>query len=83
MLTDGKTAGSDGAYRNITEGGMQETSGFTERADGLLLYVPGFGTEGILIGLTGGVNETFVSLIFLLSALELTNTDANERDRCI
>ncbi|KAF2653425.1 kelch repeat protein-like protein [Lophiostoma macrostomum CBS 122681] len=61
-LSNGKTAGSDGAYRNITEGGMQETSGFTERADGLLLYVPGYGAEGILIGLTGGVNETFTQM---------------------
>ena len=59
---DSKTAGSDGAYRNITEAGSQETSGFTERADGLLLYVPGYGAEGILIGLTGGTNATFVSL---------------------
>lgn len=62
-LRDGKTAGQDGAYRNITEGGMQETAGFTERADGLLLYIPGYGDEGILLGLTGGVNESFVSLI--------------------
>ena len=59
-LRDGKTAGQDGSFRNITEGGMQDTAGFTERADGLLLYVPGFGDEGLLLGLTGGVNETFV-----------------------
>ena len=37
-LGDGKTAGQDGAFRNITEGGMQDTAGFTERADGLLVY---------------------------------------------
>jgi hypothetical protein len=59
-LGDGKTAGQDGVYRNITEGGMQDTAGFTERADGLLLYIPGFGDEGLLLGLAGGVNETFV-----------------------
>lgn len=59
-LTDGKTAGEDGVYRNITEGGMQDTAGFTERADGLLVYIPGFGDEGLLLGLTGGVNESFV-----------------------
>lgn len=59
-LAGGKTAGSDGAYRNITEGGIQEAAGFTERADGNLVYVPGFGPEGIILGLAGGTNETFV-----------------------
>ncbi|GAB7341274.1 hypothetical protein MBLNU457_7548t1 [Dothideomycetes sp. NU457] len=58
-LSDGKTAGTDGNYRNITEGGTQNTAGFPERADGLLLYVPGFGADGILIGLAGGTNTTF------------------------
>ena len=33
-LSDGKTAGVDGSYRNITEGGIQDKSGFTKRADG-------------------------------------------------
>jgi len=56
-----KTAGSDGAWRNITSAGIQTQAGFTQRADGLLLYVPGFGAEGILLGLAGGTNETFVS----------------------
>lgn len=55
-------AGSDGVYRNITQGGLQEEAGFTERADGVLVYVPGWGNEGILLGLAGGTNETFVSL---------------------
>ncbi|KAF2008508.1 kelch repeat protein-like protein [Aaosphaeria arxii CBS 175.79] len=61
-LTDGKTAGSEGVYRNITEGGLQDTAGFTERADGLLLYVPGFGDEGLLLGLTGGINDSFTQM---------------------
>lgn len=60
-LTDGKTAGDDGVWRNVTEGGLQETSGFPERADGILVYVPGFGDEGILLGLAGGTNSTLVS----------------------
>ena len=34
-LSDGKTAGDDGSYRNITEGGIQDKSGFTQRADGI------------------------------------------------
>lgn len=60
-LKDGKKAGDDGVYRNITEGGLQGTGSFPERADGILVYVPGFGTEGTLIGVTGGDNDTFVS----------------------
>lgn len=59
-LSDNKPAGSDGAWRNITDGGAQDSAGFPERADGLLLYIPGFGAQGILIGLAGGTNDTFV-----------------------
>lgn len=59
-LGGGKVAGTDGNWRNVTEGGLQDTSGFTERADGLLLYVPGFGDQGLLLGLAGGTNATFV-----------------------
>ncbi|KAI1759572.1 hypothetical protein GGR53DRAFT_527126 [Hypoxylon sp. FL1150] len=44
-----------GAYRNITWGGIQNQDGFTERADGALVYVPGWGPSGILLGLGGGV----------------------------
>lgn len=29
---------------------------------GLLIYIPGFSEEGILLALAGGSNETFVSL---------------------
>ncbi|KAF2457641.1 hypothetical protein BDY21DRAFT_391786 [Lineolata rhizophorae] len=61
-LEDGDVAGEDGAWRNITEGGLQDTAGFPERADGLLVYVPGFGDEGILLGLAGGTNETFTQM---------------------
>ncbi|KAI9711349.1 MAG: hypothetical protein M1812_007198 [Candelaria pacifica] len=58
----GKAAGSDGAWRNITQAGVQNTPGFTERADGLLVYVPGFGKEGILLALAGGTNATFTQM---------------------
>ncbi|KAH9886879.1 hypothetical protein F4778DRAFT_786594 [Xylariomycetidae sp. FL2044] len=44
-----------GAYRNITWSGTQNQDGFTERADGVLVYVPGWGEQGILLGLGGGV----------------------------
>ncbi|KAI9670481.1 MAG: hypothetical protein M1817_004348 [Caeruleum heppii] len=61
-LQGGEQAGPDGAWRNITQGGLQEAAGFTERADGLILYVPGFSEEGILIGLAGGTNVTFTQM---------------------
>ncbi len=60
-LAGGKTAGPEGAWRNVTQGGLQEAAGFTERADGVLVYVPGYGEEGIILGLAGGTNATFVS----------------------
>ncbi|KAI5925344.1 hypothetical protein F4810DRAFT_75275 [Camillea tinctor] len=47
-------APAGGAYRNITWGGIQNQNGFTERADGVLVYVPGWGPNGILLGLGGG-----------------------------
>jgi hypothetical protein len=61
-LASGQKAGADGAYRNITVGGLQSQAGFTNRADGLLLYVPGFGDQGILLALAGGTNQTFVRI---------------------
>ncbi|KAH7115308.1 kelch repeat protein-like protein [Dendryphion nanum] len=61
-LKDGKKAGDSGAYRNITEGGLQDKAGFAERADGILLYIPGFSDEGLLIGLAGGTNDTFTQM---------------------
>jgi hypothetical protein len=36
-LSDGKTASDNGSYRNVTEGGIQDRSGFTKRADGKYL----------------------------------------------
>jgi hypothetical protein len=59
---NGQAAGSDGAWRNITNAGIQETKGFTERADGLLVYIPGFGESGILLSLAGGTNVTFTQM---------------------
>ncbi|KAI1323023.1 hypothetical protein F5Y16DRAFT_384945 [Xylariaceae sp. FL0255] len=51
----GSGAPNGGAYRNVTWGGVQNQVGFTERADGVLVYVPGWGQDGILLGLGGGV----------------------------
>ena len=61
-LSGGKTAGADGIWRNITQGGIQDTATFTNRADGVLVYVPGFGDSGIILSLAGGTNTSFVSL---------------------
>jgi hypothetical protein len=60
-LMGGGGAGEGGVYRNITEGGLQDSAGFTERADGVLVFIPGWGREGILLGLAGGTADTFVS----------------------
>lgn len=55
-------APSGGAWRNMSEAGIQDRAGFTKRADGILVYVPGFGEEGILLSLAGGTNETFTQM---------------------
>ncbi|KAI9883859.1 MAG: hypothetical protein M1823_004350 [Watsoniomyces obsoletus] len=61
-LEGGKTAGNEGAWRNITQGGLQSEAGFTRRADGVLVYIPGYGSEGIIINLAGGTNASFTQL---------------------
>ncbi|KAI4212173.1 MAG: hypothetical protein LQ351_005042 [Letrouitia transgressa] len=58
-LKGGKQADADGAFRNITRGGIQDTAKFPNRADGALVYVPGFGADGILLSIGGGTNESF------------------------
>jgi len=54
-LASGTGAGDGGVYRNITSGGLLEDQGFSERADGVLVFVPGWGTSGVVIGLGGGI----------------------------
>lgn len=60
-LSGGRSAGEDGIWRNITQGGIQNSNTFPQRADGVLVHVPGFGKSGILLSLAGGINATFVS----------------------
>jgi hypothetical protein len=74
-LGDGKTAGSEGVFRNVTYGGLQNTDSFPERADSALVYVPGFGDEGLLVGMTGGDNATFVSLALQRCDVSLLTND--------
>lgn len=66
-LAGGKTAGSDGIWRNVTAGGIQDTAKFPNRADGALVYVPGFGDQGMLLSIGGGTNVSFVSINHLFS----------------
>lgn len=61
-VNNGNAAGSNGIYRNITQGGTQDTAGFPERADGVLVYIPGYGKAGIILGLAGGTNATFTQM---------------------
>ncbi|KAI9753370.1 MAG: hypothetical protein M4579_005195 [Chaenotheca gracillima] len=62
FLSGGQKAGDDGVYRNITQGGLQAQGGFPERADGILVYIPGWGEKGIILGLAGGTNTTFTQM---------------------
>ena len=82
-LQSSSVAGSDGVYRNVTQGGIQNEAGFTERADGVLVFVPGFGAEGILLGLAGGLTATYVGLEFLTAEERKLTVfaDPNERHR--
>jgi hypothetical protein len=57
-LADGAGASDGGVFRNITSGGVQAEN-FPERADAALVYVPGWGELGVLIGLVGGTAESF------------------------
>lgn len=51
---------------------------------GLLIYIPGFSEDGILLALAGGSNETFVSAPENGSNIWLTDSsDANEQHRRI
>lgn len=74
-LSGGKTAGDDGTWRNITQGGIQDTATFPNRADSALVYVPGYGASGILVSIGGGTNVSFVSRIRVHVATQWSLTD--------
>ena len=83
-LSGGKTAGEDGVWRNITQGGIQDENKFPNRADSALVHVPGFGADGILVNLGGGTNNSYVgSCSQGTSDTPATNDfpDTNERRR--
>jgi hypothetical protein len=69
-----KGAGDRGAFRNITEGGVQNED-FPERADGTLVYVPGWGEDGVLIGLAGGMIDEFTDNLQVLDVYDIANSE--------
>jgi hypothetical protein len=72
-LANNKNAGADGAWRNITNAGIQDQAGFTERADGLIVWVPGWGADGILLSLGGGTNQSF-SQMNIIDVYDVANS---------
>ena len=54
-------APATGTFRNISTS-SSDSSGFPERADGVLIYIPNIGSQGILVGLAGGTADTFTQM---------------------
>lgn len=67
-------APQQGVYRNITQGGLQTTDTFTERADGVLVFVPGWGPAGVLIGLAGGTADAFTADMSVLDVYDIASS---------
>ncbi|EJT68665.1 hypothetical protein GGTG_13759 [Gaeumannomyces tritici R3-111a-1] len=68
-------AGEMGAYRNITKGRIQRQDAFFERADGALVFIPGWGDMGVLIGLGGGTNTTFADNLGTLDVYDIARSE--------
>ncbi|KPM45506.1 hypothetical protein AK830_g1110 [Neonectria ditissima] len=73
-LSDGTGAGEQGAFRNITKAGIQKGK-FPERADGALVFVPGWGDMGVLIGLAGGTADNFTHDFEQLDVYDIANSE--------
>ncbi|KAK1992882.1 hypothetical protein LX36DRAFT_554781, partial [Colletotrichum falcatum] len=71
----GAGAADGGVFRNITEGGLQETDAFPERADGALVFVPGWGVRGVLVGMAGGSDKTFVDDLGTLDVYDIATSE--------
>ncbi|KAL0936203.1 kelch domain-containing protein [Colletotrichum truncatum] len=71
----GAGAADGGIFRNITEGGLQESNAFPERADGVLVFVPGWGERGVLIGMAGGSADTFVDDLGTLDVFDIATSE--------
>ncbi|KAF7550449.1 hypothetical protein G7Z17_g5689 [Cylindrodendrum hubeiense] len=73
-LSSGTGAGEQGAFRNITKGGIQ-AGHFPERADGVLVFIPGWGNMGVLIGLAGGTADNFTDDLKTLDVYDIANSE--------
>ncbi|KAH7133657.1 hypothetical protein EDB81DRAFT_109554 [Dactylonectria macrodidyma] len=73
-LSTGTGAGEQGAFRNITQGGIQAGK-FPERADGVLVFIPGWGEMGVLIGLAGGTADNFTDDLTTLDVYDIANSE--------
>lgn len=73
-LSSGTGAGDQGAFRNITKGGIQAGK-FPERADGTLVFIPGWGDMGVLIGLAGGTADNFTEDLTTLDVYDIANSE--------
>jgi hypothetical protein len=73
-LASGSGAGETGVYRNITQAGVQANE-FPERADGVLVFVPGWGPSGVLIGLAGGTDSTFTQDLSKLDVYDIASSE--------
>ncbi|WYZ42607.1 hypothetical protein EsH8_VI_000306 [Colletotrichum jinshuiense] len=71
----GAGAADGGVFRNITEGGLQVSDAFPERADGVLVFVPGWGVRGVLIGMAGGSADTFVDDLGTLDIFDIATSE--------
>ncbi|OLN97056.1 Kelch repeat-containing protein-like protein 4 [Colletotrichum chlorophyti] len=71
----GAGAADGGVFRNITEGGLQDSDAFPERADGVLVFVPGWGVRGVLIGMAGGSADTFVDDLGTLDVYDIATSE--------
>lgn len=73
-LREGSGAGDGGVFRNITTAGVQADN-FPDRADAALVFVPGWGDNGILIGLGGGTNDTFAENLKVLDVYDIRHSE--------
>jgi hypothetical protein len=73
-LRAGRGAGEGGMFRNITTAGVQADN-FPDRADAALVFVPGWGDSGILIGLGGGTNDTFAENLKVLDVYDIHHSE--------
>ena len=73
-FADGSGPGDEGAFRNITRAGVQADD-FPERADGILVFVPGWGDSGVLIGLAGGAGLNYTHNFETLTVYDIAHSN--------